>query len=169
MIKPKAETRTPAQRLSRYVELEADAVETYALAARRLRDLAAVASMGDFRVQHQAQRDELSRLCGEAGGERFDPFRARRPATGDWARLAARDDDGASLAVLRDGERARMNEYETGMRAAEGDAGVRNALERGYFGCLTRLRWLEARALGASAASAAAPRRPRALGSRRAR
>jgi len=147
MTKPKAETQPLAHRLSRYVDLEADAVDEYALAACRLSDLDALPTVGDFRAQHEAQRDEVARLRGEAGGGAFDPFRPRRPSTDGWARLASCPDDESMFAVLRDAEWSRMNEYEAGMRAPEADAGVRNALERGYFGCLTRLRWLERRAL----------------------
>ncbi|HEU4535479.1 MAG TPA: hypothetical protein VFS00_15225, partial [Polyangiaceae bacterium] len=123
--------------------MEADAVEIYALAACRLGDLGAVDAIGKFRTQHERQRDELSRLLAAAGGEAFDAFRPRRPRTADLRTLAACDGDGAMIVALRDAERARMLEYEAALRGRVADPGARNALERGYFGCRTRLQWLE--------------------------
>ncbi len=145
MNKPQAESQTLLQRLTRYVRLEADAVDAYALAARRLADLAAVEAAGEFRLQHQLQRDELSRLLGALGGEGYDPFRPWPPLTREGCLLGACVADGPALAILRDGEWARMIEYESALRLPVVDAGVRNALERGYFGGRTRLGWLERR------------------------
>lgn len=145
MNKPNAEPQALVQKLTRYLGLEADAVEVYALAARQLDALDAVEAAGDFRTQHEAQRDELSRLVGDAGAGAFDPFRPRRPTTREACVFGACLDDEKRLAVLRDGEWARMVEYEVALRAPTPEAEVRNALERGYFGCRTRQRWLERR------------------------
>jgi hypothetical protein len=166
MDKPKAEPQKTIERLSRYVGLEADAVEAYALAACRLRDLGAVEVIGKFRTQHEGQRDELSRLLAAAGGEPFDPLRPRRPLTPGLRLLAACDGDAALLEVLLDGERARMLEYEAALRAQVEGAGARNALERGYFGCRTRLQWLERRSLERSDVRTAVGA-PAAAGARR--
>lgn len=146
MTKPQAEPQSLLQKLTRYLQLEADAVEVYGLAARQLGALDAIETVGDFRRQHEAQRDELSRLVGAAGGEGFDPFGKRRPTTREYCVLGACLDDGKMLGVLRDGEWARMVEYEAALRVPTAEAEVRNALERGYFACRTRLRWLERRA-----------------------
>lgn len=145
MTMPKAEQQTLLHRLTRYLALEADAVETYALAACQLADLDDVEAVGEYRTQHEAQRDELSRLVCSAGGAPFDALRPRRPTTRERCVFGGCADDERRLAVLRDGEWARMIEYEAALRLQLAEPDVRNALERGFFGCRTRLRWLEHR------------------------
>jgi hypothetical protein len=156
MTKPQAEPSPLTQRLTRYLQLEIDAVDAYAIAARELGELDAVEVVGQFRKQHEAQRDELSRLVRDAGGEGYDPFRPRRPVTREGYLLGACSADGPMFSLLHDGEWARMIEYESALRQPVADASVRNALERGYFGSRTRLRWLEARARPAQRAAAGA-------------
>lgn len=145
MTTSNAEQPSLLPRLTRYLALEADAVETYALAVCQLTDFDAVETIGEYRAQHEAQREELSRLVGNAGGEPFDAFRPRRPTTRERCVLGVCADDERRLAVLRDGEWARMIEYEAALRLQLAEPDVRNALERGFFGCRTRLRWLEHR------------------------
>jgi hypothetical protein len=130
MTTPKAEQPSMLPRLTRYLALEADAVETYALAVCQLTDFDAVETVGEYRAQHEAQREELSRLVGDAGGEPFDAFRPRRPTTRERCVLGVCADDERRLAVLRDGEWARMIEYEAALRLQPAEPEEKGAPKR---------------------------------------